>query len=89
MTDRPHGHTDSVQNDTDVQDSTDTDRQARISRDSTDAPLGAAVFLTAADLERLGVDPSAAERVAYAVQDGELQVAACSAGEHTPTETDT
>jgi hypothetical protein len=81
MPDRAHEHTDRAQNDTDVPDSTDTARRARISRDSTDAPLGAAVFLTAADLERLGVDPDAAERVAYTVQDGELRLAPHSTGE--------
>jgi len=44
------------------------ERAARVS------PAGAAVFLTSADLEELGVDPETVESIAYSVRDGDLRL---------------
>lgn len=49
-------------------------REARISRGPDGDPIGAAVFLTAADLAALGVDPDTADAVAVSVEDGEVRL---------------
>jgi hypothetical protein len=47
---------------------------ARLARDADGDPLGAAVFLDAADLRALGVDLADADRVVVAVEGGALRV---------------
>ena len=53
---------------------TDGSREVRVNRASDGQPLGLALFITARELRSLGVDPENDDRVAYAVEDGEIRL---------------
>jgi len=50
------------------------EREARMSRDSGGDPLGVMIYLTAEELQELGVDPRNADKVTYATENGTLRV---------------
>lgn len=66
--------TDPNQTTADVRQTQKRRREARVSRDGDGDPIGAAVFLTAADLAALGVDLETTEAVKVSVEDGEVRL---------------
>lgn len=52
-----------------------TQRKARVNRSPAGEPLGCPLWLNAAELRTLGIDPTVTDSVAYCVADGELQFA--------------
>ena len=50
-------------------------RKARVSYDATGDPLGVPIWLNAAELRALDVDPITCTRVAYCVRNGEIRLA--------------
>ena len=49
-------------------------REARVNRAGDGQPLGLALFVTAAELRNLGIDPEDVDRVAYSVEEGEIRL---------------
>ena len=50
------------------------ERSARVNRTSDGDPIGASIFLTAQDLEALGVNAVRLDEFTYLIQEGELQL---------------
>jgi hypothetical protein len=49
-------------------------RKARVSRAADGRALGLSLFITARELRSLGIDLEDTDRVAYAVEDGEIRL---------------
>jgi hypothetical protein len=49
-------------------------RKARVNRAGDGEPLGLALFITTCELRSLGIDLEDTDRVAYAVEDGEIRL---------------
>ena len=49
-------------------------RKARVSRAADGQALGLSLFITARELRSLGIDLEDTDRVAYAVEDGEIRL---------------